>query len=334
MADHRIARRAFLLGMGLLGMLAQPAAAQTKLDLSTVWPESNFHTQNAMRYAEEVKKATNGSVDILVKAGGQLGFKGPEHLRAVRDGIVPMADILNIQQVGDEPFMGVESVPFLVGTPEELKILHKYVRPEYDKIAERNNQKILFIVPWPTQYLQLKAKATTVEMLKSIKIRVPDKNAVDMLNAVGMSPVLIPWGETVPALASGVVSGVSTSAVSGVDGKFWEFLKYLLPTNHVWSSEMVTINLDSWKKLKPEERKAMEDIAAKLEPDFWAASLKADTDSLKRLTEGGMEIVPVPAPMMADLRAKTAPLLDAFLKRVPAADKPVKAYLTEMKRGS
>lgn len=332
MADHRIARRALLLAFGALALLAQPAAAQTKLDLSTVWPESNFHTQNAMRYAAEVKKATNGSVEILVKAGGQLGFKGPEHLRAVRDGIVPMADVLNIQQVGDEPLLGIESVPFLVGSPDELKVLHKYVRPEYDKIAARNNQKILFVVPWPTQYLQLKAQVTTVDGLKGIKIRVPDKNAADLLNAVGMSAVLIPWGETIPALASGVVSGVSTSAVSGVDGKFWEFLKYLLPTNHVWSSEMVTINLDTWNKLKPEERKAMEDLAAKLEPEFWAASLKADTDSLSRLKEGGMELVPVPEPMMADLRAKTSPLLEAFLKRVPAADKPVKAYLAEMKR--
>jgi TRAP-type C4-dicarboxylate transport system substrate-binding protein len=95
MADHRTARRALLAAFGALGLWLQPAAAQTKLDLSTVWPESNFHTQNAMRYADEVKKATNGSVEILVKPGGQLGFKGPEHLRAVRDGIVPMADILN-----------------------------------------------------------------------------------------------------------------------------------------------------------------------------------------------------------------------------------------------
>ena len=50
-----------------------------------------------------------------MKAGGQLGFKGPEQLRAVRDGLVPMADILNIQQVGDEPIMGVEGIPFISG---------------------------------------------------------------------------------------------------------------------------------------------------------------------------------------------------------------------------
>ncbi len=330
-----ITRRAIMLGLCVGGALVSlPAAAQTKLDLSTVWPESNFHTQNSVRYAEEVKKATNGGVEILVKPGGQLGFKGPEHLRAVRDGIVPMADVLNIQQVGDEPFMGVESIPFLVGTPEELKVLHKFVRPEYDKIAARNNQKILYIVPWPTQYLHLKVKATSVDMLKGIKIRVPDKNAVEMLGAVGMSAVLIPWGETIPALASGVVAGVSTSSVSGVDGKFWEFLKFALPTNHVWSSQIMTINLDTWNKLKPEQRKAMEDIAAKLEPEFWTSSLKADTDSLKRLVDGGMEVVTIPDPMMAELRAKTAPQLEAFIKRVPSAEKPVRAYLAEMKRGS
>ena len=323
-----------LLGATALAVQAIPAAAQVKWDLSTVWPETNFHTQNARRFADEVKKATNGAVEITVKSGGQLGFKGPEHLRAVRDGLVPMADILNIQQIGDEPLLGTEGIPFLVGNGDELKVLHKYLRAEYEKVAEKNNQKMLYTVPWPTQYLHLKAKSDTVDGLKGIKVRVPDKNAADMVNAFGMSGILIPWGETIPALASGAVSGVSTSAVSGVDGKFWEFLKYIYPTNHVWSSQIVTVNLDEWKKLKPEHRQAIEEVAKRLEPEFWAVSVKADTDSLNRLKEGGMEVVQIPEAMMKEFRARTAPLLEAFLKRVPAAEKPVRAYLAEMKRGS
>ncbi|MFL5115679.1 MAG: TRAP transporter substrate-binding protein [Microvirga sp.] len=323
-----------LLGAAALAVQAIPAAAQVKWDLSTVWPETNFHTQNARRFADEVKKATNGAVEITVKSGGQLGFKGPEHLRAVRDGLVPMADILNIQQIGDEPLLGTEGIPFLVGNGDELKVLHKYLRAEYEKVAEKNNQKMLYTVPWPTQYLHLKAKSDTVDGLKGIKVRVPDKNAADMVNAFGMSGILIPWGETIPALASGAVAGVSTSAVSGVDGKFWEFLKYVYPTNHVWSSQIVTVNLNEWKKLKPEQRHAIEETAKRLEPEFWAASVKADADSLARLKEGGMEVVEIPPAMMAEFRARSAPLLDAFLKRVPAAEKAVRAYLAEMKRSS
>ena len=70
-----------------------------------------------------------------------------------------------------------------------------------------------------------------------------------------------------------------------------------------------------------------------METTFWANSLKADVDSLNRLKEGGMEVVPVSDAMMTEIRAKTAPQMEAFLKRVPAADAPVKAYLAEMKRG-
>src|SRR3954469_25914346 len=330
-----LARRHLIIGLAgaaALAVQAIPAAAQVKWDLSTVWPETNFHTQNARRFADEVKKATNGAVEITVKSGGQLGFKGPEHLRAVRDGLVPMADILDVQQIGDEPFMGIPGIPFLAGSPDELKVLMRHLRPDYEKIATKNNQTVLYVVPWPNQYLHLKVKAETVEALKGIKVRTADKNAQEMWNTVGMAAVVIPWGETIPALSSGAVSGVSTSAVSGVDGKFWEFLKYIYPTNHVWSSQMLTVNLDSWKALSADQQQLVAGIAAKMEPGFWANSLKADVDSLNRLKEGGMEVVPVSDAMITDIRAKTAPQLDAFVKRVPAADKPVRAYLAEMKR--
>ena len=320
-------------GLALLGAPAVGRAqAALKLPLATVWPDGNFHTINAKRFADEVKTATSGAVEIDVKSGGQLGFKGPEQLRAVRDGLVPMADVLNIQQIGDEPILGVEGIPFISNNIDELKVLHKYLRPEYEKVALKNNQTILYMVPWPTQYLHLKVKAESLEALKGIKIRVPDKNAQDMCSAIGMAPALIPWGETIAALSSGAVAGVSTSAVSGVDGKFWEFLKFFHQTNHAWSCQIVTINNDTQKKISPDNQKRMVELAKKLEPDFWASSLKADADSAKRLTEGGMQMV-VPSPqMMADLRKKTEPMIADFIKRVPAAEKPIKAYLVEMKR--
>ena len=311
---------------GGMGLIAAPsivrAQSQTKLDLSTVWPDGNFHTKNCRVFADEVAKATGGAVQITVHSGGSLGYKGPEHLNAVRDGLVPMADILNIQQVGDAPLLGIEGVPFLVSDASELRELQRFARPEFDDIAAKFNQKILYTVPWPTQYLHCKVKTDTLDGLKNLKIRVPDRQAGDMVNALGMVGVLIPWGETVPALASGAVVGVTTSSVSGVDGKFWEFLKYFYRTNHVWSSQIVTINNDSWKKIGANHRNAIVDLAAKLEPDFWKVSVEADTASAKRLVEGGMELLEVPPAMLKEMRARTAGLEDAFIKRAggPAAD--------------
>ncbi|MBL0898194.1 MAG: TRAP transporter substrate-binding protein [Reyranella sp.] len=309
------------------------AQAGMKLDLATVWPDGNFHTKNAKRFAEEVAKATNNGVAITVHSGGSLGYKGPEQLNAVRDGLVPMADILNIQQVGDAPLLGIEGVPFLVGNADELKVLQKYARPEFDKIATRFNQTILYTVPWPTQYIHTKVKTDKLDGLKGLKIRVPDRQAGDMVNALGMSAVQIPWGETVPALASGAVVGVTTSSVSGVDGKFWEFLKYFYRTNHVWSSQIVTINNDTWKKISPANQKIITDLAAKLEPEFWKVSVDADTASAKRLTEGGMEMIEVPPAMLKEMREKTVGLEKAFTDRAgPVSVEIIAKYKKDLGR--
>jgi len=331
-------RSALKAGMGAgAAMLGAPAIvnaqAGMKLDLSTVWPDGNYHTKNCKQFAAEVGKVTNGQVQINVHAGGSLGYKGPEHLNAVRDGLVPMADILNIQQVGDAPLLGIEGVPFLVGNADELKVLQKYARPEFDKIATKFNQKILYTVPWPTQYIHCNVKTDTLDGLKGLKIRVPDRQAGDMINLLGMAAVQIPWGETVPALASGAVVGVSTSSVSGVDGKFWEFLKVFYKTNHVWSSQIVTINLDSWKKISPANQQAIVDLADKLQPGFWQVSIEADQTSAKRMIEGGMAMIEVPPAMLKEMRARTVSLEDAFIQRAgPAAKDIITAYKKDIGR--
>ncbi len=310
-------------------MMSLPAAAQTiQINLADVLPDGNFMVQNAKRFAEEVAKETKGEVVINVRPGGSLGFKGPEQMRAVRDGMVPMADILLSQQIGDEAFLGIEGVPFLVSSQEDLRTLHKFVRPEIEKlVSTKYNQKILYMVPSPGQYLFLKTKTDKLDGLKNIKIRGADKMTVDTVSSIGMSGVLIPFGELIPALASGRVVGVATSATTGVDAKFWEFMKYVYPTNHTWSTNMVNINLNTWKKIPEQHQKTIEAIAARLEPEFWAVSSNADVESLKKLTANGMEVVPVSPAMMAEMRKQAAPLLDEYLKRAPAAEPFIKSYL-------
>jgi TRAP-type C4-dicarboxylate transport system substrate-binding protein len=88
-----------------------------QLNFADVLPDGNFMVLNAKKYADSVAAATAGEVAINIRAGGSLGFKGPEQMRAVRDGLVPMADILTTQQIGDEAMFGTEAILFLVAAP-------------------------------------------------------------------------------------------------------------------------------------------------------------------------------------------------------------------------
>ena len=303
-----------------------PAVAQTTLIMSDVLPESNFMVENAKTFAEEVRNATDGEINIEVRAGGSLGFGGPDQLAAVRDRLVQMADINISQQVGVNPLFGVEGVPFLIGSMEELKQYHEFVRPVFEDLALEYNQKILYMVPSPAQYVYLNVLVEDLQDFRGIPVRGADKNTVDIVSALGMAGVAMPWGELIPALASGRVEGVATSATSGVDGKFWEFLDYIYPTNHTWGSNMVTINLDTWNQLTPEQQSTIEDVAARLEPEFWEVSRQGDTDSIETMTENGMEFVPISDELRAEMTERAQELQAAFVERVPEAGSIIEQY--------
>ena len=123
--------------------LSNVAAAETTLRFSDVLPDGNFQVENAKTFAEAVKEATGGDVTVQINAGGSLGFKGPDQLGAVRDGLVDMADINISQQVGLNPLFGAEGVPFLVSSMDELKEYHAFLRPEFEKLAEQYKNVLL-----------------------------------------------------------------------------------------------------------------------------------------------------------------------------------------------
>ncbi|WP_435312017.1 TRAP transporter substrate-binding protein [Primorskyibacter sedentarius] len=313
-------------GAFVAASLAQVAAAETRLSLSDVLPEGNFMVENAKVFADAVQQATDGEVAITINAAGSLGFKGPDQLAAVRDGLVHMADINISQQVGLNPMFGAEGVPFLVTSMDELKEYHAFLRPEFEKLAGQYNQKILYMVPSPAQYVYLKAEVDDIEDFRGIPVRGADKNTVDIITAIGMDGVVMPWGELLPALASGRVDGVATSATSGVDGKFWEFLDYIYPTNHTWGSNAVTINLDVWNDLDAEDRTAIEAVAADLEPDFWEVSRKGDLNSIATMAENGMTLVPLSDTLKVQIAERAESVQAEFFDRVPQALPVVDAY--------
>ncbi|GGM17201.1 TRAP transporter substrate-binding protein [Pseudooceanicola nanhaiensis] len=316
------------IGIVTLGMaLGSAAAAQTSWDMSVVWPEGNFHTQNAMTFAEQVSEATDGEVQITVHSGGALGIKGPEGMAAVRDGLVPIADILMSQQVGENPALGVETLPYLAPTLPDLALLHKFYRPMVESIAEDMNQKLLYMVPWPGQAVYSPNKIETLADLEGLTIRVVDANGDAFFNALGAAPLQMPWGEVVPSLAAGTIKGVTTSSSSGVDGAFWEFMDNMNTFNWQASSNIVTVNLDSWNALDPEDQKAIEEVAAALEGDFWMNSANEDAAKIATLKENGMTVTAPSEELRAALVEKAKPLWEEFKTRVPEAAPVIDNYL-------
>ena len=306
---------------------AGPATAQTQWDMYFAWPPGNLHTEGGERFAKRVKEATGGEVEIVVHPGSSLGLKGPEVMAAVRDGIVPIADMAVQQQSGEVPFLSFAAMPGLASGFDETRILMDVARPYAEKIFKQYNQKLLYTAVWPGQGIYAKRPIKSVADLKGLKIRTSDKSSTDYFALLGASPILLPWAEVVPALASGVIEGVTTSSQSGVDGKFPEFMDYFTPVNWANPINMVTVNLDTWNELKPEHQAAIEKIAKEMEAELWRVSRELDDANLKTLTDGGMEVVDPSPEFLRDLAASAAPLWDAYVKQAgPNAAAMIKEF--------
>jgi TRAP-type transport system periplasmic protein len=297
--------------------------AKTTWNANSVWPPNNDQTIALVEFAAKVKEKTGGELEIIVQSGGALGFKGPELLKSVRDGLVPLSDMLISGVAGDEPIFQVVTLPFLCRNLEEARLLNEIARPYFDKAAEKWKQKILYISPWPGAGLWTTKKVTTVGDMKGIKTRTYDKNGALVVEATGGTPYALPFSEVYSSLATGLIDSVITSTPTAVDAKFWEVLKFYQPLNITIATDMVNVNLNAFNKLDEKTRNALVQAGKEMEAAVWKKIAEVDKEKEAISNKNGIETVPVSTELMNALTDVTKGIREDYLKTAPADAKAI-----------
>lgn len=304
--------------------------AETKWDLSTAWGANNFHAQNAMKFADAVRDATEGSVDITVHLSGEIGVKITEKLSAVENGIVQMADMLLFLQAGEAPLLGIDTLPYLIQGQDEMKTWLEVAGPAYEEIFAAHNQKVLYYVPWPSPGVYTKDAVVSAEDIKGLRIRSFNATSFEFLEKLGAAPVDLPFGELAAAVAAGTVDGAATSTSTGANSKLYQFTKHFNPLNWSTSPDAVTVNLDAWNALTDDERSAIEGLADKMEAEFWAVSADEDKSKTAVLVENGMTISAADDSLNAKMAEAGKSMWSAFFENVPEAEALVNEYSSKV----
>jgi TRAP-type C4-dicarboxylate transport system substrate-binding protein len=291
------------LGAGLIGLaaVAGSATAQVKWDMPTPYPDGNFHTKNIRAFAEEVTKATNGSLTIQVHSAGSL-FKHPEIKRNVRQGLAPIGEVLVSLHANESPFYGVDAVPFLATSYPEARKLLAASRPFLEKKLAEEGLVLIYSVPWPPQGLYAKKEIKTVDDLKGLKFRTYNPGTGKIAQIAGAIPVQVEVPDLPTAFATGRVEVTITSGATGVEARFWDFVSHYHDTQAWLPRNMVFANKAAFDKLTPEQQAAIKTAAAAAEERGFKASETETAERVAQLKANKMNVVEPSAELKAGLK--------------------------------
>ena len=315
-----IARFAGLLGalVSLASLAAGGAHAQTKWDMPTPYIDTEFHTQNIKTYVDEVKKATNGQLEIAVHSGQSL-IKHPDTLRAVSSGQVDIAEFLLSQFTNEEPMFGADNLPFVaVGYDASFKF-YQAQKPYLEKRLASRGLRLLYSVAWPGQGIYTKVPLKTIEDLRGTKFRTYSPQTARFAELLGASPTVLQATDIPQAFATNTVSAMITSSATGVSFKSWEFLKVYYTTSAFHPKNVVVVNERTFQRLPDNQKKALTSLAAEAEKRGWQMSREREKSGNETLAKNGIQVTEPDAAMKATLNKVGEQMLSEWLK-VAGAD--------------
>src|SRR2546423_5019595 len=170
--------------------VAGAAMAQTRWDLPSGYPATNFHTENLMQFAADVDKVTAGHLKITVHANASL-FKAPEIKRAVQGGQAQMGEILLSNYSNEWAVFGADGIPFLADSYDAAMKLYKAQRPLMERKLGEQGMLLLYAVAWPPQGIYVKKPIKSAADLKGVKWRAYNPATARIAELVGAQPVTV-----------------------------------------------------------------------------------------------------------------------------------------------
>jgi tripartite ATP-independent transporter DctP family solute receptor len=280
--------------MLIVGLLGAGAVAGEKVTLRIASVSGPQHHHNiALRwYAEQAAKQSNGSLDLKVMDGSQLGGER-DYIEGMILGSIEMAQVSTGPIAGFIPEFDLFSLPYLFrNTDHFVKVINGPVGAKFfDLLEKRGIKGLCWFDNGFRSVFNSKRPIRTPEDMKGLKIRVMESPImVDTINAMGGSATPMAYGELYTSLEQGVLSGAENAPGNVFNDKFYEVTKYYSLTNHFRPPGVVAISLKVWNRLSKADQAILQEQAKALQTYEVDLTQKVEKESLEKLKAKGMQI--------------------------------------------
>lgn len=258
-------------------MAQEKATDLPKTQLQVVGGLSNLTAyQNTEQpfWTKTIPELSNGQVTAAIKGFNEMGLKGPEIMRLISQGVVPVGSATIAYFAGDNAINEAIDLAGIAPNVETAREITEAFQPVYQKFYAPNGIKVLGFSTYPGQVLFCNAKIGSLQDLKGKKVRTSSRTTAEFVEALGGTAVTLPFGEVVPALQNGVVDCAITGSMSGYSAKWYEVSTHLykLPIN--WNQQIHAANANYWNKLDPKVQDFLEKNMKVMTNAIWEAAAR------------------------------------------------------------
>lgn len=333
-----------LMGLCMVFSLLTPAGAVTykpEYKMSIVVGPAGPWGESAARFAEGVKKATDGRIIIKPYYSGQL-FAGKQtnEFLLMKQGVIDFAVGSTINWSTTVKELNLFNLPFFFPDYKALDAVeYGEVGKQLFKLIE---EKGVVGLGWEENgYRELTNSRRAVkrpEDMEGMKIRVVGSPIfIDTYKAMGANPVSMNWGEALSAFQQGTVDGQENPIVSVIiPNKLWQVHKYITLWHNAIDPIILSVSKETWESFTPEDRKAMSTVAeevARWQKKASREGQEGKMEVINTLKKEGMDVTVLTPAQEKVFRDKTKPVSDKWAAEigpdlVKSAEKDVQKSMT------
>jgi TRAP-type C4-dicarboxylate transport system substrate-binding protein len=312
--DMRKVRRLVLATLVAVVVAAPPALAQTTTLTMSSWvgPQHHITAVVLQGWANEAEKVTNGRVKFTMLP--KHPSAPPGTFDAVREGLVDLSFVTASYTPARHVLPLMPELPGSGDTALANSIAYSRIHWKYfHKLGEYKGVKLLGVFTHGPGQMFTKKPVRSIADVQGLKIRTGGGVAEQVAKALGASAFVKPAGESYELLSSGVADGVFFPLESIISFKLETVLEQatLFPGGMYSSAFGFFMNEDKWNKLPRQDQEALEKISgehiARLAGNSWD---EADRKGMEALKKSTVKIVNANSEMVAEVKKRSAPLID------------------------
>lgn len=224
-------------------------------------------------WTEKLPELTQGRVQAEIAPFDRSGIRSPEMLPLMRLGVVPFGTVPLSVSSSDEP--EINAVDLAVMNPDiaTLRRTVALLRPRLETLLrERFNVVLLAIYAYPAQVVFCRRPFAGLGDLNGRRIRVSSVGQSELFEALGATPVVIPFANIQAALRGGIVECAVTGSLSGNTLGLPDVTSHVSRQAISWGVSVFGANTGAWSALPEEVRAQLQSGLAELQEQIWRAA--------------------------------------------------------------